>query len=140
MSDERTRMRDSRLLVSRRIFDGMRRMDRQRVLRGIGIACLWVVVGTVLTLELYFNARAGWPMEYMDLVDTAIPQFGRAIMWALLVPFILELRRRVPLTAGHWFGGIGYHLMMSFVVMAVWYLGRVYSYLWFESDSLGRIW
>ena len=79
----------------------------------------WAFLGFVLTLELYFNNRAGMKSgSAVDFIDLAIPQFGRAMMWALMAPLILMLRTRVPLGAGHWLGGVGFHFAMSFVVMA----------------------
>ncbi|ACB73359.1 sensor histidine kinase [Opitutus terrae] len=90
-----------------------------------------VLVGAVLTLEVYFNTRATHGAA--DLIDIAIPQFGRAAMWAALVPLILRLRELVPLARGTWAGGMSFHLAVSFGVMAVFYLGRMWAYtLWFE--------
>jgi len=91
-----------------------------------------VFIGSVLTLELYFNNRADSGGMRYDVIDIAIPQFGRAAMWAMLAPFILRLREKMPLGRSHWFGGVSFHLFMSFVVMAVYYLGRMWSYslLW----------
>ncbi len=88
----------------------------------------WILMGLLLTLEVYFNARAA--MHYADLVDIAIAQAGRAAMWVALVPAVLELRRRVPLRTGRWWGGVAFHLGMAFTLMATFYLGRVFSYLW----------
>lgn len=88
----------------------------------------WALMGLLLTLEIYFNTRAS--MGFADPVDIAITQFGRAAMWVLLVPAVLELRRRVPLSRGCWWGGITFHLGMAFVLMATFYLGRVFSYQW----------
>lgn len=90
-------------------------------------------MGSVLTLELYFNNRATM-MEKVDLYDLAIPQFGRAIMWAALAPFILKLRERCPLHRGAWIGGVAFHFLASFVVMATYYLGRMWSYSIFFPD------
>ena len=89
---------------------------------GIG----WGFVGLVLTLELYFNQRAF--TNSVDVGDIAITQFGRAAMWALMSPFILTLRERVPLNSGRWIGGILFHILFSFVVMATYYLGRIEAY------------
>jgi anti-sigma regulatory factor (Ser/Thr protein kinase) len=85
-----------------------------------------VFMGSVLTLELYFNGRA--EMQNWDLFDMAIPQFGRAAMWAVLVPLILRMREKMPLQRGHWVGGVAFHFFASFVVMATYYLGRMWSY------------
>jgi hypothetical protein len=83
-------------------------------------------IGSVLTLELYFNSRA--EMMKWDLFDMAIPQFGRAAMWAMLAPPILRLREKMPLSRGRWVGGLTFHFGASFVVMATYYLGRMWSY------------
>jgi signal transduction histidine kinase len=85
----------------------------------------WAFAGLVLTLELYFNYRVAMP--HVDFVDVAIPNFGRALLWALLAPFILRLREKVPLSAGRWAGGVAFHLGASVVVMAIYYLGRMLS-------------
>lgn len=90
-------------------------------------------VGAVLTLELYFNTRA--TMERVDLGDIAIPQFGRAAMWALLAPLILQMRARMPLERGRWMGGVGFHFAASFIVMATYYLGRMWSYSVLEDKT-----
>src|SRR5271157_4116250 len=83
----------------------------------------WAFVGLVLTLELYFNQRAK-EMYWVDFSIIAIPQFGRAAMWALMAPFVLMLRSRVPLNSGCWIGGSLFHMGFSFIVMATYYLGR----------------
>jgi hypothetical protein len=88
----------------------------------------WALLGLVLSIELYFNERAG--QTWVEFADVAIPQFGRALMWALLAPLILQLRVKVPLRSGGWVGGVGFHLLWSFVLMAVYYLGRRWAYLW----------
>jgi sensor histidine kinase YesM len=94
-------------------------------------------VGLVLSVEVYLRgwAKMGWSRD--EFIDMAIPQFGRALMWAALAPFILQLRQRLPLRRGGWAGGIAFHLAMSFVVMATFYLGRMFSYMlfWHEPDS-----
>lgn len=86
---------------------------------------IWAFAGLVLTLELYFNYRV--EASYVDFIDVAIPNFGRALVWALLAPFILQLREKMPLSAGHWIGGVAFHLAGSFVVMGIYYLGRLFS-------------
>jgi signal transduction histidine kinase len=89
----------------------------------------WAMLGLVLTTELYFNGRANG-ME-VAFADIAVSQFGRALMWAILVPAILKLRTKVPLRSGRWLGGIGFHLLMSLLLMAAYYLGRLWLYLQF---------
>jgi len=97
-------------------------------------------MGLMLTFELYFNSRA--MREVVDLVDVAVPQFGRAAMWALLAPLILRLREKMPLSRGHWVGGVSFHLLASFVLMATYYLGRIWGYMlfWKEAAGPGGFW
>jgi two-component system LytT family sensor kinase len=89
----------------------------------------WAFVGTLLSLELLFNMRASMRGEYYDVLDVAIPQFGRALMWALLAPLVLKLRVAVPLNRGNWIGGVSFHLAAGFLVMAVFYVGRMFFML-----------
>jgi sensor histidine kinase YesM len=44
------------------------------------------------------------------------------------VPLILRMREKMPLQRGHWVGGVAFHFFASFVVMATYYLGRMWSY------------
>jgi two-component system LytT family sensor kinase len=96
-------------------------------LLSVSVAAMgWAFVGLVLSLELYFNQRAS--MSWANFVDIAVPQLGRAAMWACMTPFILMLRERVPLNTWHWAGGILFHVAFSFVIMATFYLGRLESF------------
>lgn len=88
----------------------------------------WGCLGFLLSIEVYFNTRAGMKMLPIDFVGLAIPQFGRAVMWAALAPFILQLRKKMPLSRGVYLGGVSFHLAMSFLVMATFYVGRVAGY------------
>jgi sensor histidine kinase YesM len=54
---------------------------------------------------------------------------GRAAMWACLAPFVLMLRAQMPLSSGHWVGGILFHITFSFVIMATFYLGRLEAWV-----------
>jgi two-component system, LytTR family, sensor kinase len=109
-----------------------------RIAKGIGLLALWVFVGTALSLEVYFNNRV--TMEYVDFATVAIPQFGRAAMWAALVPLILRLRQKVPLSRGRWIGGVAFHFTAGFGVMAVFYLGRMLAYILIEHQPLAEFW
>ncbi len=100
----------------------------------------WLFLGFVLSIEVYFNNRAGMPMGVVDFVEVALPQFGRAVMWALMAPLILSLREKMPLSRGRWWGGVGFHLAMSFVVMATFYLGRMAAYMLFWEEISGDFW
>lgn len=111
-----------------------------RWIRYITVVAGCVFLGFILSLEVYFNNRAGMRMVTVDFLDIAIPQFGRAVMWALMAPLILRLREKVPLSRGGWLGGVGFHLTMSFVVMATYYLGRMLAYMVLEREPLGDFW
>jgi signal transduction histidine kinase len=100
----------------------------------------WLFVGTVLSLEIYFNYRASMKSgEVVDFWWLATSQFGRAAMWALMAPLILQMREKVPLRRGRWVGGIGFHFAMSFVVMATYYLGRMLASSLFLDDMDGEM-
>jgi hypothetical protein len=105
----------------------------------IGAAAVgWAFLGLILSIELYFNQRAA--MNWVDFASIAIPQFGRAAMWACLAPFILMLRSKVPLNSGHWAGGILFHVAFSAVVMATFYLGRLEAYVLFFGPFKEGFW
>jgi hypothetical protein len=105
----------------------------------IGAAAVgWAFLGLILSIELYFNQRAA--MNWVDFASIAIPQFGRAAMWACLAPFILMLRSKVPLNSGHWAGGILFHVVFSTVVMATFYLGRLEAYVLFFGPFKEGFW
>jgi two-component system LytT family sensor kinase len=96
---------------------------KNRWLRITALTAGWAFLGLVLSLELYFNGHA--EMDWPDFTTLAIPQFGRAAMWACMTPFILMLREKLPLSSGRWVGGILFHFLFSFTVMATYYLGRM---------------
>jgi two-component system LytT family sensor kinase len=100
----------------------------------------WLFLGFVLSLEVYFNNRAGMKMGGVDFLEVALPQFGRAVMWALMAPLILKMRAKLPLSRGRWVGGVSFHLGMSFVVMATYYLGRMGAYLIFWDEQVDDFW
>ncbi len=112
----------------------------KRWMRFSAIVAGWIFLGFVLSLEVYFNIRAGMKMGSMDFVEVAIPQFGRAAMWALMAPLILKLRKKMPLNRGRWAGGVGFHLGMSFVVMATYFLGRMLAFALIEGDAEWDFW
>jgi two-component system, LytTR family, sensor kinase len=100
----------------------------------------WAFLGLVLSIEVYFNNRAGMRTKTVDFVEVALPQFGRAVMWALMAPLILQMRQKMPLSRGRWLGGVSFHLCMSFVVMATYYLGRMLAYMLFWEELTGDFW
>jgi two-component system LytT family sensor kinase len=111
---------------------------KNRWLRITALTAGWAFLGLVLSLELYFNAHA--EMYWPDFTSLAIPQFGRAAMWACLTPFILRLREKMPLSRGRWVGGILFHFLFSFTVMATYYLGRTEAYRIFFNERSDGFW
>lgn len=111
---------------------------KNRWLRIAAACVLWAFLGLTLSLELYFNVRA--EMNGADFASIAIPQFCRAAMWGSLAPLILMLRARVPLSSGHWLGGLLFHITFSFIVMATYYLGRVEANHLFLGYTHGGFW
>lgn len=115
-------------------------MQNRWVKMGIIIG-VWALVGLLLSLEVLFNMRASMQTEYWDVIDLAIPQFGRAVMWALLAPFVLKLRKMVPLSFGGWVGGVSFHFAVGFLVMAEFYIGRVFFMMLLWNDwPVGSFW
>ncbi len=115
-------------------------MQNRWVKMGIIIG-VWALVGLLLSVEVLFNMRASMHNEYWDVIDLAIPQFGRAVMWALLAPFVLKLRKMVPLSLGNWAGGISFHFAVGFLVMAEFYIGRMFfMFLLWNEWPVGSFW
>ena len=113
---------------------------QNRWIRYAAVAAGWVFLGFLLSVEVYFNFRVQLGPDRVDFIDAALPQFGRVLMWALLAPLILRLRQKVPVSAGAWAGGIAFHLGMSFVVMATYYLGRTLAYVVFSDERWADFW
>src|SRR4051812_42049146 len=113
---------------------------QNRWIRYAVVVAGWFFLGFVLSIEIYFNNRASMRMERVDFVEIAIPQFGRALMWALMAPLILRMRERMPLSLGNWYGGVSFYLGMSFVVMATFYLGRMLAYMLYGGEMSGEFW
>jgi hypothetical protein len=101
----------------------------------LSIAALWCFSGLVLSLEMYFNSRT--MRGYSDVGDILITQFGRAGMWALLAPWILELGRQLPPVRP---AAVLFHLFFGFVFMAVFYLGRIFSISLYWHVPLKEFW
>jgi len=102
---------------------------------------VWALVGLLLSVEVLFNMRASMHKEYFDVIDLAIPQFGRAVMWALLAPLVLKLRKMVPLSMGGWVGGVAFHFAVGFLVMAEFYVGRIFfMFLMWNEWPIGSFW
>jgi len=99
---------------------------------------LWAFVGLVLSIEVYFNVRVSQPdVSFWEL---ALPQYQRAALWALLAPLVLWLWGRIPLSRGHWVGGVACHLAFSFAIMAGYYLVRIFYYMIRDRDPLSDFW
>ncbi len=111
-----------------------------RWIRYAAVVLGWAFLGLVLSLEVYFNNRAGMKPGTVDFVEVALPQFGRAVMWALMAPLILQMREKLPVSSGRWWGGVAFHLAMSFVVMATYYLGRMLAYMLFWENFSSDFW
>lgn len=111
-----------------------------RWIRYAALAVGWAFLGFVLSIEVYFNFRAQHGASRVDFFEVAIPQFGRAAMWGLMGPLILRMRQKMPLSGGHWVGGLTFHVLMSFVVMATFYLGRIFSHVLFSDVHEGGFW
>jgi sensor histidine kinase YesM len=114
-------------------------MERRWV-RFFALAAVWAFIGLLLAIEVYFNLRASMKNEVVLFWSVAEPQFVRAVMWGLMAPFILLAREKMPLSRGHWVGGVGFHLFFSFLIMAVFFLGRIlFDYL-LSGESLSGFW
>jgi two-component system LytT family sensor kinase len=114
-------------------------MEKRRA-RFAAVVAGWTLLGFILSIEVYFNIRAGMKMGSSDFIEVAIPQFGRALMWALMAPLIMRMRQKVPLSRGRWVGGVGFHLVMSFVVMATYYLGRMLTFFLLNEATEWDFW
>jgi len=78
--------------------------------------------------------------QEVDFLDAGLPQFGRALMWGLMAPLILLAREKMPLSRGRWVGGVAFHFCSSFLVMAVFFLGRMYFGILFAGEPLSGFW
>jgi signal transduction histidine kinase len=113
---------------------------QSRWMKFAAIVAGWTFLGFVLAIEVYFNLRASMKPGTVNFTDVALPQFGRALMWALMAPLILRMRELLPLNRGAWAGGLLFHGAMSFAVMAVYYLGRILASVIFWREPLGDFW
>jgi hypothetical protein len=113
-------------------------MTEHCALRWLILAALWVFVGFALSTEVYFNTRVMEPG--VAFWSVAHGQFQRAVLWAVLVPVVVWLRDAVPLDRGRWVAGIGFHVAMSFALMAGFYLVRVFVAMVSAGESLENFW
>lgn len=113
-------------------------MSTQPLARWTAIVALWLFVGLILTIEVYFNVRVSKPD--VDFWEVAGGQYQRAAFWGLCAPVVLWLRAAVPLPAGRWVGGVSFHLGGSFLIMAVYYLGRILKLTLDAGEPLSGFW
>lgn len=106
--------------------------------RWLILAALWVFVGFALSAEVYFNMRVTDPGA--DFWQVALPQFQRAVLWAVLLPVVIWLREAVPLSRGRWVGGVAFHLVVSLALMAGFYLARIAVSMLSLGEPLETFW
>lgn len=104
------------------------------------LAGIWAFIGLLLATEVYFNYRAGMKDQLVDFWDVGMPQFVRALMWGLVAPLILLAREKMPLSRGHWVGGVSFHFFFSFLVMAFFFLGRMFFGMLFSDEPMTGFW
>ncbi len=109
-----------------------------RYTRWIAIFALWAFVGFVLSTEVFFNMRVHDPD--VSFFEVAIPQYVRALYWAALTPVILGINAALPLGRRDALRNFSLHALLSFLVMAVFFLGRMIFVLWWEGESLRGFW
>ena len=97
-------------------------------------------LGLAMTVEVYFNQRSEMPNKAGLFGDLIISQMGRAVMWACLFPFVLQLRVKMPLSRGGWVGGVLFHAFSSVAIMAIYYPGRIASYRYLYHETWGDYW
>lgn len=114
-------------------------MER-RWFKFLTLAAIWLFVGLVMAVEVYFNIRASMQGGAVDFWEVGAPQFVRAIMWGLMAPLILLAREKMPLSRGHWVGGVSFHLIFSFLVMASFFIGRMYFGDWGLPEPKSSFW
>ncbi len=109
-----------------------------RLVKGLGMLGLWAAIGLILSIEVYFNVRVTKPD--VSFMEVAGGQYARALLWACLAPIVLWLRTKVPLRLGYWVGGVAFHAILSFLIMAGYYLFRVGYLLLAEGEPLTDFW
>ena len=116
----------------------MNRLKDVRYTRWIALAVVWAALGLILSIEVYFSLRVSMPeVEFGDVLG---PQYMRVTLWAILTPVVLWLRKAIPLSAGHWVGGLTFHFGVSSAIMAVYYLGRVWLVFWQSGAIVSEFW
>lgn len=137
-----------RTLAFGRIFFSIHRSEGQfrvvipikdvRYTKWIALVGVWAALGLILSTEVYFSLRVTMPE--VTFGEVMGPQYVRVSLWALLTPVVLWLRQIVPLRAGHWVGGLTVHFALSWVIMAIYYLARVWIVFWREGAIFSEFW
>jgi len=100
---------------------------------------LWALAGTLLSLEFAFTL--GVMETNYPFYEVAIPQFQRAALWVVMVPLVLMLRRKLPVSRGRYWGGGSFHIACSFLLMALYYVVRLVYYIHVGTiDGSGGFW
>jgi sensor histidine kinase YesM len=95
-------------------------MPSDRRLSWIRVLGIWTSVGLALVVLTYLTLVND--VEHYDLGGhffTCVAQMYRAWLWALLTPFVFQLRREIRHRHSSWFAVIGLHLLAA-VTLLVW--------------------
>jgi len=102
------------------------------------LIAVWAAVGLILSTEVFFTMRVTRPeIEFWDVLAS---QYARVSMWALLTPMVLWLRGVMPMKAGKWVGGVGFHLFLSLAIMGGYYLSRIAFLVAQQGEPLADFW
>ena len=113
-------------------------MMESRYTKWIALIAVWAAVGMILSTEVFFTVRVTRPeIQFFDVLAS---QYARVALWALLTPIVLWLRGVVPLRAGHWVGGVGFHLVLSLGIMSGYYLSRIAFLVAQQGEPLAEFW
>lgn len=99
---------------------------------------LWAFVGTILSVEIFFNLRV--LEQRIDFYDVAWPQYLRAAVWVVLAPIVCWLARRIPVGSGRYGGGVAFHVFSSVVLMAAYYLARLTYVMLSKGEAWSEFW
>ncbi len=113
-------------------------MTKQAAGRWAAIVVLWLFIGLVLSVEVYFNVRVSAPE--VRFRDVAAGQYQRALLWAMLAPIVIRLKAVVPLATGRGVGGVLFHFTVSFAIMAVYFLVRILTLMLSAGEPLADFW
>lgn len=85
---------------------------------------VWVVFGLLLSVKTLLEAQFFLPE--LRFGQVYLSQFYRATFWMILVPAVIYLHRRLPLSGRRRFQNIAIHLGLSFAAMLLNYWVRYY--------------